>query len=263
MTTKSRQLNDGQLSVLYLVFKFRFVTSELIAESTGKQNGTAIRSRLNILTKRRLIARQYTGKDRLQGRHAVYYLLPDGLRELLKTEKLKDGIADSVTKSIYKNKDMSRAFMDHCLNIFRVCNRLSFIYKDNLKTFTKSELSTYDYFPKPLPDAFLSLKNNDNTHRFFLDILEPSTPGFAINKCLKQYTEYYDSEEWNDTNTEFPRILFVCTTATQEKKVLRQAIRFGEEIGLFSTTIQCLNPNGDGAIWSDIYEDDHRALEDL
>lgn len=263
MTTKSRQLNDGQLSMLYLVFKFRFVTSELIAESTGKQNGTAIRSRLNILTRRRLIARQYTGADRLQGRHAVYYLLPDGLRELLKTEKLKDGIADSVTKSIYKNKDMSRAFMDHCLNIFRVCNRLSFIYKDNLKTFTKSELSTYDYFPKPLPDAFLSLKNKDDTHRFFLDILEPSTPGFAINKRLKQYTEYYDSEEWSDTGTEFPGILFVCTTAAQEKKTLRQAKRFDEEIEIFSTTIQDVILNSNSTIWSNVYEDDRGMLEDL
>jgi hypothetical protein len=242
-----KQLNQGQLDVLELLYKFRFGTTELIATGLGKRNGTSIKSRLSILREQGFIERHYDGKDKLQGKHAVYYLKPGAIRALQSQTKRTD-ITDRTIKNIYKDAAASSQFIEHCLSVFTALTRLSALYGKNLKYFTKANLASFDYFPQPLPDGFLSYKGESGTRRFFLDIFEAATPAFALNRRVKQFIDYYEAGEWEATNSDFPAILIICETSILQNRIekrIQTALNSSEADDLlFATTNwQALNAN--------------------
>ena len=95
---------------------------------------------------------------KLSGRPAAYYLLPKGLRAL-KQYTNRDDITDAAIKNSYKDKDelVSEQFIDHNLDVYAISNRLQALYPA-IKQFTKRELVIYNYFPKQLPDLYLSIE---------------------------------------------------------------------------------------------------------
>lgn len=212
-----KRLNTGQLEVLELLLRFRFGTTDLVAQALGRKNGTVIKSRLGILREQEYIGRHYRGVDRLQGKHAAYYLTAKGAR-ILKDEDTR------IIKRAYKDKNASRQFIDHSLSVFVASCRLKDIYGNTLRFFTKTELVDYDYFPKPLPDAFLSLKGESGTTRFFLSIFEASTPAFVLGRQIKQFIDYNANEEWSVTDSDFPNILIICDTAMLQSRIERKII---------------------------------------
>ncbi len=174
-----RPLNSEQLVVLELLFKFRFGTSEQFARYFGKQSAKAVQKRLSILEAQGYIAKHYDKGYKLQGKPAEYYLLAKGARLLQQTAETADddtAITDQAIKNRYKDKTASETFMIHSLAILSLSLKLKQLYGDNLRFFTKSEMQPYDYFIRPLPDAFLALKKTtrDKTppKRFLVDVFE-------------------------------------------------------------------------------------------
>src|SRR6266536_2625104 len=100
-------------------------------------------------------------------------------------------------KLIYKDAEASEKFIEHCLTIFAISNQLEVMYGNRLEFFTKSELAELSHFPRPLPDAFISLKNSDQprarTKHFFLEIFEDTMPFFVIVKRISQYSDYFEA----------------------------------------------------------------------
>lgn len=249
--TKHRKLNTGQLEVLDLLFKYRFGTSELIAKIKNTQNGTAIRSRLNILLKQGLIDRRYNGRDKLQGKFAAYFLTSNGMKAL-EQYGVRTDLQRSVKKQVYRLNNVSEDFITHCLCVFTISSQLKNIYGEQIKLFTKLELAKYEYFPQPLPDAFISLKSDGATHRYLLDFIETNTPSFALNRRLKEYVNYQESEEWEVTNSDFPPILFVCRAKNQEPKLHKRAESLGSDLEVYSTSLEALASASEDqdAIWT-------------
>lgn len=248
--TRHRKLNAGQLETLDLLFKYRYGTTELIAKIKNRPNGTAIRSQLNILYNQGLIERRYSGKDKLQGKFAAYYLLPAGLKAL-ERNNLRADLPASARKIVYRLGLASEAFIVHCLHLFEVGVYLNEIYQKRLKFFTKSELWKYEYFPDPKPDAFVSLNDERGTKRFFLDFIDSNTPGFAITRRIREYIDYSDEDEWSVTQSDFPGILFVCVSKEQEAKLLKRAESLSSDLDIFSTTIKLLSSvDAGGRVWA-------------
>jgi DNA-binding MarR family transcriptional regulator len=214
-----KQLNNGQLEVLRLLLKFRFGTTDLLARGLGKKNGTVIKSRLAILREQGYIDRHYGSADRLQGRHAVYYLLPKAVRVL---EKVSD--VEKALKRAYKAKNASRQFIDHNLSIFTACYILNETYEEALRFFTKVDLAAYNYFPQPLPDAFMSFKRESGTNRFFMEVFEAASPPFTVNRRIKQLIDYYEGSGWEATDSDFPAILFICETPALQNRIEKRII---------------------------------------
>lgn len=227
-----KQLNQGQLDVLELLFKFRFGTTELIAKGLGKKNGTIIKSRLTILREQGFIDRRYDGNDRLRGKHASYYLKPEAIRAL-RARTNHANITDGAIKNVYKDKTVSDQFIQHCLYVFTAYCHLTALYGADLKFFTKTGLAAYDYFPRPLPDAFLSLKNNgDETKRFFLEVFESTTPAFALNRRVKQLIDYFEGGDWEATESDFPTILIICDTPILQNRVEKRVAASLQKTGI-------------------------------
>src|SRR5476651_1690597 len=76
------RLNQKQLEILHLIYRFRFVTTKLVAECQGKSGGPAVYASLTNLADQGHIGRRYEPEYRLRGQYAAYYLLPDGVRAL-------------------------------------------------------------------------------------------------------------------------------------------------------------------------------------
>jgi hypothetical protein len=209
-----KRLNAGQLEVLELLLRFRFGTTDLVAQALSRKNGTVIKSRLSILRDQEYIDRHYQASDRLQGSYASYYLTAKGARILKEQSEVID------IKAIYKNKIASKQLIKQSLDVFRVY--LNFRKKHpEVKFFTKADLNTeaYSYFPKPLPDAFISFKSGDTTKRYFLDIFDETTLAFVIKRRIKLYGDYWESGTWDGTGANFPEIIFICMNSRQQERI--------------------------------------------
>ena len=66
--------------------------------------------------------------------------------------------------------------------------------------------------------------------RYFLDVIDEGTPRFVLRKRISQYSEYYETELWQErTNHPFPSILLICPNQSIKKFLNRFIPRFLEE----------------------------------
>jgi hypothetical protein len=248
-----KRLNREQQEVLELLYRFRFGTSELIAKYFNKNKGMDVYRRMKILEDQGLIGKRFDSSYKIRGRPAAYYLLPAGARTL--TEYLGKDKTDYNINSLYKDKnDISEQFIDHNLSILAIYIQLKALYPD-IKLFTKRQLTIYDYFPKPLPDAYISLKVKGNTNRYFLELYEASVPSFVIDRRIRKLIDYYQDEIWQDKGSPFPTILCVAENGSVEKRLIKQiqrALYKTEADVTFYTTSLKAALNKDRAVWSDV-----------
>lgn len=243
-----KQLNSDQITVLTLLYKFRFSSGELTANYLGKKRATDVYRRLRILEDQGLIAKRYEPSYRLQGKPAAYYLLPAGARKLQEASNKEINI-----KAIYKDNTVSEQFIGHCLDILAVYNQLHMRYGDKLKFFTKSQLGEYDYFPEKLPDAYIRLKTNSGEKQFFLDIYHDNQPFFTALRRVKQYIDYSEEADWSVTETDFPTLLAVCESTSLQKRLRKRIVKLvddsWEEDMKFALTTKNELISGQNVIW--------------
>lgn len=210
-----RKLNEQQLEVLRLLYKFRFGTNDLFAQYFSKKDRSFVYKRLSILHERGLIGKRFDSSYRLQGKSAAYYLTPDGARMLQEARDVQVNI-----KAIYKDKTVSEQFVAQSLEVFAIRNQLNAQY-DDLSFFTRTDMNReeYDYFPRPLPAAYMRLKSS-NKH-FFLDIFHDNEPLFVAKQRMKQYVKYDEDGDWAVTETDLPIVLAVCESSNVAKRVLK------------------------------------------
>lgn len=255
---QQRQLNQSQIDVLMVLYKFRFGSRDLIANSLGKSNSTTMYAKLNVLQRQGYIAMRFKPSYKFGGRPAEYYLLPKGLRTLQELTK-PDGLDDKAIKNSYKDKTASDQFIVRTLSVFAMANKLKELYP-SLQFFSKRELAVYNYFSNPLPDGFLSIKKQGETRRFILEVVERITPPFVVDRRLRQLSDYYENDDWSVTDLPFPPFICICEDGATEKRFRKQVARIlsrsDTDIPFYTTTKPALlgSVKGDDAIWSDVSE---------
>lgn len=244
-------LNSKQVHLLKLIYRFRFVTADLVA-SYKHISKRAVNDAFSILLKQEYIARHYNSSYRLHGKSARYYLAPKALKLLRdKYELDKD-----VLHASYKDKSVSEAFIDHNLGIFSTCLAVRSLYPDQYTVFTKSELVEYDYFPKPYPDLYVTRTNeaDDKPSDFMIDIFE-NTLAFIVQKRVDQYIQHYEDDEWVDKI--YPAVILICPNSRMAEKIQKyiegkkddKYIEDGE-LRILTTTQKALLTGSENAIWS-------------
>lgn len=244
------KLNKDQLEVLNLLYKFRFSSSDLLAHSFGKSNGSHIYKRLRILQEQGFIGKRYNNHNRIQGKPAAYYLLPNGMRRLneLRVSEGKDPID---VERLYKETRVTEAFVQYCMDIFRIYLTLNAQYGDRLRFLTKNQLAgKYDYFDEFVPNVYFRLKTTHAEKDYFLEYLQSNKPFFAHTKRLKQYFDYAENGEWEEaTNSDFPKVLLVCDKPSLQKRLLDEAETIledaDEELSVFVITMDEFKSNKD------------------
>ena len=250
-------LNSKQIHLLKLTYKFRYVTSSLIASYKGISRVSANKS-LKILLERGYLGQKYNNRYRIQGKGPRYYLVPKALKLLRNEYKLNP----KALHNMYKNKSLSSAFINHNLDVFSVYLGLRDKYPEVFSVFTRVELTPYDYFPTPKPDLYLNRhkKTSELTNEYILNIFS-NVPLFIIKKRLDNLIRHYDSGDWEATTEgDYPAILLVCANIRTENSLRKHTYlnlenRGIDELRIYSTTTYKLtSPETSKLIWQDIYE---------
>jgi len=236
ITTRRKNLTTKQLAVLRLLYRFRFGTTELLTQALELKNKTKMNKRLQLLLEQEYIGRNYNPEYRLLRKHASYYLLPKGIKALKEAEPNYDQV---VLHNLHKDKTASEQFINHSLAVFKHYCDLKAQYGDSLRFFTKSQLAQFDYFPKPLPDAYIRLKVSPKEKQYFLEVLQSTRPFFVAVRKARRYISYADDGEWEATNTMLPNVLLVCDGDTLRKRLEKHVANLDdidEDLKFFVTT---------------------------
>jgi DNA-binding MarR family transcriptional regulator len=254
------KLNTGQIAILEQLYKYRFASRMLLADSLGLKAGSSLHEKLEVLNKRGYIDKRFDKRLKLQGVPVAYYLTPDGWRVLQKLPKY-DFIDQSFIKTTYSDKRVGIDFVADTLNVHQHTKLLQKQYP-GLKVFTKRELGRYSYFPELAPDALLSLPSNDpnQPHRFFFDIIPDRTPRTALFRRIKSYCDFFEGG-WDDTDSEIPVILLVSEWGPAERSLQRQVARIlrteASDLQAYTTTTTAIEKVVDNkAIWTPVDDTD-------
>lgn len=204
---KQTKITNKQLEILILLYRYRFLSRIHIQNFLNHKNDTRISSWLKDLTQKELVSRIYT-RD-LSNQPAVYYLANKS-REILKT---KDKINPDLLNRVYREKYRSQAFINHCLfiaDLYFHFQKAAEKQNSACNFYTATDLTNVAHTPLPLPDVYLVVKNEKDSKRYFLEVLD-NKPMFAIRKRVDNYLEYYQENYWQDHNKyPFPKILLIC-----------------------------------------------------
>ena len=239
-----RPLNKQQIRTLHALYWFRFCTSKQLATFLHKDTPKAIQDKLKILEDQGLIGKRYDKSYKLAGRPAEYFITPAGARAL---EKASLGTTNQwATKSLYKNKMVSDAFLKHCIAVTDINLQLSAIYGDKLQRFGKSYMAQYNNYPEWTPDTHLRLdaKSDYGARHYFVDVWDGTKPFFVTVRKTRNYVNFKESGDWLE-DTPFPAILAICEDNYTQKKLNRQMKRilsdtWDDELIFATTTKQQL-----------------------
>lgn len=219
-------LNDGQLTVLELLNKFRFGSSELIASYFGKSSGVYLYKRLNILVEKGLVGKRYDSSYRLRGWPVAYYLKPDGIRIV---EKLYE-VNDSNVALAYKSVSVSDDYMRRSLQLFGLYNDFKKQFGSRIKFFTKNDMVGIE-LPDSKPDAYLLVDDRP----YLLDICHANQLVSQKAK-LRSYAAWIDRSGY-ETGFMEPTILLACDEESTIKKMRKALPKSSYSVVIAYTTI--------------------------
>ena len=229
-----RALNQRQIDVLIALYKFRFLTCDLMTNYQGQGTAANTHHRLHNLMAQKYIDRHYEGKDRLHGKQAVYFLANDGISFLRQQKEL-----DLNTKALnimYKDKQAREPFIEHSLDIFKLFLKLQELYGSKLTFYSKSELMEYDFFPKVLPDGYFLLGNKP----YFVEQIPATTTFARLRYKIGQYIKHFNSGIWNKSGLDYPTILLISESSYMERQIQglikRQLRKYAVDNLIFMTT---------------------------
>jgi DNA-binding HxlR family transcriptional regulator len=253
-------IKQPQIDILEVLYKYRFGNRKLIANLL-KINETTLYKKLIVLIKHDLIGSKLDNKSKIKGLPVAYYLTPKGLKFLHELDN-HTHVTDKIIKSSYRGKASSEATIVHSFDVFSQILALRRCYPQ-LKAYLRRDMGHFSYFPKTLPDTFLSLSADSITKRFFFDYISDSQERKALFQRVYAYIDFFDTGGWSVTNTETPILLFVAEKASTEHRIKRlvrgviNKVDPDKDIIIYTTTKKALeNIDREAEIWTSTDEPD-------
>lgn len=204
-----------QITILILLFKFRFLTRHHLQVILNHKDPRRIKAWLKDLLEKEYIKRIYSEKVGENETPAIYYL-DNKSRQVLKQQK---GITVTSLNRIWREKKRSERFMQH--NLFLADFYLYLLtfakqQKQTLRFYTRTDMAGFNFLPLPLPDAYYSLEDEQKTvTRYFIEIFDDGTPKAVLKGRIEQYFDYETSQLWQkSTNYPLPILNLICPNET-------------------------------------------------
>ncbi len=217
ITIPSHSITKQQLSILHHLLRFRFLTRIQIQTLLNHKHPGQINKWLKNLSNQHLIYKIYDKTFPDNTKPAVYCLDKKCITFL----NQQNEIDPLLIKRIYKDKKRTKRFINHSTIIADLFIKVSeqFNVKNGkLYFYTKTDLLEYDFMLKPLPDIYVAVENEIETKRYFIEVLDNDTPRFVLRNRIKNYIEYFLSEQWQiNTSYSFPEILIICANDLTNK----------------------------------------------
>lgn len=256
MSSRRNKLNAKQISLLKLIYKFRFVTADLIAVHKSMSR-SAVNYALAILVDQEYLGRRYDNSYKIAGKSAAYYLTSKSIQFLKESFTLNN----KVLMNMYKNKTVSDNFIDEKLLAMRTYLALRESYPDVFNIYTPQELGGFNDLPDPKPSLYLHrIKPSESKpNDYVLDIISDSRL-FIIKKRVQAYIEHCDSKVWGEDA--YPTVLLVLGNSRAEYNVLKYTEPLLEDFDIYATTIKRLqgSDGNNNGIWSDAVETDRLIM---
>ncbi len=202
----------------YQLYRFRFLTISHLQKLFHHKDPHRIKAWVTDLKEK-----GYIGciSDKSNVTKPYIFHLESKSRHILKEN---EACNPNLLRWLYKEKTKTKNFINR--NLFIADLYFFFCEQKGESTlvdyFTQSELWMYDYFPEPLPDAYITELAKDKVERYFLDYFDEATPSRVIRGRLQGYLKYLDEGDWS-TNTDdapFPTILFICANERMKKHIV-------------------------------------------
>jgi len=245
---KEIKLTPQQQRVLKLLFKFRFVSAQLLAIVMGIRR-RSVYEVLELLVAKGLVEKVYKEEWRLLGRSAYYYLSKPGVTTV---RKLLD-VKESVVNSHYKNSTASDENIEHSLTVLRCYTELLPYLPKDTKLFAKAELGRFKQFPKNRPDLYVRTPDDQQAIVLVLD----DTPKYIVKKRLDEIISHFEDEGWEDGD--YPHICFIFKDGNQKNTFLYGTYKKLENMGMDEDEIKILATHlkafkeGNDRIWSSAF----------
>lgn len=237
-TMDSTKLPTAQIDIIRYLYRFRFLTSHQLSHLLNHKTIRLTNYHLKILSSQNYIGKHYSRSLSLANQPATYFLSSGSIKLLQSLEK----IDKRVLRRIYREKVRSQAFIDRSLFM---ANYFLFLRDESKKTnhtlhfFTKTDLLAHPYVIHPLPDAYFArVDKNGETKRYFVELVDDSSPRFALRRRIEQYDDYIEDSKFEEvTNHPFPKILFICPGYASLIYLKKHLERIYDETSLDETEI--------------------------
>ena len=238
-------ISKSQVDILLYLYKYRFLTSDLLAMLLQKDRST-IYERLSVLVDQGYVVKQYDRTFRLRRRPATYCLAPAGIRYLK-----QQGIER--TQLHYKSRTFTEEQIDEQLLYAKFGIVLKSSYKESFEVYTKYQLK-HGAYVKPTPHLLLQGKS-DTLPDYVLDYFPAFTVSWRLKRRINQHDEAADELE-----TIYPHLLLVAGNARTERRLVLFTQELYADFEVFVTTTERLI-SGEKKIWlisveTDLEEDE-------
>lgn len=244
-------VSKTQEDLLLFILKYRFVTSDLLADILSKDRST-IYERLSVLVDQGYLVKLYDKTYRLRQRPVIYHLAPAGIR-YLKAQGVER------TQLHYKNRSFSDEQINEQLLLANLARAVRAPYRTSHKLYTKYQLNLDDLYISPPPYAKLE-GVTDAVPDYLIEYFPDFHPTWKIRKRINQHIEFAD-----DYGYIYPHLLLICGNASTEKRVVRMTQDTYTDFEIFVTTQERIL-NGKSKIWLnpiDFDEDDEPEYQSL
>lgn len=215
-----RQLNNNQIQNLKTVLKFRYVTTDNLANYQSITTNSAY-SALEILSKAGYLEKIYEKSYRLLNKSARYFLTQQALTFLRSQADIQ--LADAIWKSRKSDGKKTPDFIDLQVALHAAYNDLIARFGDKIAIDTGLELHGTEGVIKPLPGLLVKPKTGKN---FFVEVADGQHL-FFIRKRIRKYIENYESNEWEwDT---YPNVYFIRSSASDRTRLRKFVYQLMED----------------------------------
>jgi hypothetical protein len=197
------------------LYKFRYIAIKQFLQLYNINDPKYTRELLDDLIAKKYIAKI---KDKKDPTKPIIYCLAQRAGHILKKE---EDIDEDFLNWLYKEKTKGVNFINR--NLF-ILNIYLFLLKnkepgEEIYFYTKQDLVGYDYFPDPLPDAYIDIEDENGHTYYFLDFFDTNARPGNLRFRVRYYFDYFEEEKWqeNTDNSSFPSILFVCHDDNRKK----------------------------------------------
>lgn len=249
-------ITKSQRRIISNLSSFRYLTTSHLQQLFSHKDPHRIKEWLTDLKEKKFIS---IIKDQKNKTKPYIICLDQKARHILKDDK---DISPQFLERLYKEKVVSPEFVQRLLFIV-YCYLYFLKHKEKVSQvnfFTQQDLQGYDYFPDPLPDAYIDQTEEKQTTRYFLDFIEQGTSSGQVRYRVREYLRYEESGNWqeNTDNTAFPTILFIFESERQKKHIyhytkalLEKALNSDIEIFL-TTKEKIVSDKENGSIWEKV-----------
>ncbi len=203
----SRQLNYKQKDILQTVLRFRYVTTDNLANTRNITQNSAY-STLEILNKAGYLGKIHDKSYRLQNKSARYFLTTQAVDYL----RYEAGIEqpESIWKSRKRDSSRSQDFINQQVAIHGAYNKLNRQLGKGDTIKTASELYGIEGIIKPMPSLMIEKKSGK---LYFVELADGQHL-FLAKKRIRKYIENYDAEAcgWE----QYPDVYFVRTNSSAD-----------------------------------------------